>query len=143
MQIKVIREEFTDASTISSCYVDGVKVCYILEDKVREIPGKAVSEWKVQGRTAIPRGTYSVVVNASVRFKRDLPLLIDVPGYSGVRIHPGNCADDTEGCLLPGLTKSENFVSKSRDAFDALFKLISDAYAKGEHIMLSIEGLPE
>ena len=143
MQIKIVRSEFSDVSTISECFIDGEKLCYILEDKVREVPGKPVTEWKVAGKTAIPRGTYSVVVNASVRFKRDLPLLVDVPGYVGVRIHPGNCADDTEGCLLPGLTKDNNFVGHSKDAFAILFDKISAAYARGEHIMISVEGLPE
>jgi hypothetical protein len=65
-------------------------------------------------------GTYAVRLTMSPRFGRILPLLIDVPGFDGVRIHPGNTAADTEGCLLVGTGRTEDTITGSRDAFNAL-----------------------
>jgi len=85
MKIDLVRHVFTPRSTIGSLYVDGKFECYTLEDVVR------LGE-KVYGETAIPEGTYEVQITFSNRFKRDLPLLLKVPGFEGVRIHPGNFA---------------------------------------------------
>jgi hypothetical protein len=124
MKIEVIRQEFTDVSTIGSLLINGEFFCYTLEDKVREVPGEPVEKWKKPEITAIPRGTYRLVINMSPRFKKPLPLLLGVPGFTGVRIHSGNVAEHTEGCILVGNTKSKNFVGESRKAFDALFAKI-------------------
>jgi hypothetical protein len=75
----------------------------------------------------------------SARFARVLPLLVNVPGYVGVRIHPGNTAEDTEGCLLPGLTRYENSVGQSRAAFEAIFERLDKASKAGEAITITIE----
>ncbi len=114
MKLYLLRKWFTDESTIGELYLDGAFECFILEDAVRDGP-------KIPGKTAIPEGLYQVVITYSPRFKRDLPLLVDVPGYEGIRIHPGNDAGNTEGCLLPGQTREENFVGHSRAAFYLLF----------------------
>ena len=124
--------------TISQLYLDGFEECFILEDEVREIEGKPVSEWKLKGKTAIPKGAYNVVVTMSNRFKRDLPLLEDVPGFEGVRIHPGNASEDTEGCLLPGRGKTEKTVTESRVAFNELFGKIKAALDGGDTVTLEI-----
>lgn len=82
------------------------RVSWTLEDVVREVPGQPVASWKVPDMTAIPIGTYNVVVDRSEHFSERaghdvfLPLLLNVPGFDGVRIHGGNTAADTEGCLL-------------------------------------------
>ena len=68
---------------------------------------------KIKGKTAIPAGKYEVVVTMSNRFKRLMPLLLDVEGFDGIRIHGGNSHDDTDGCLL---------IAKNR---------ISDTYIQG------------
>lgn len=108
--------------TIGRLYLGDTYLCYVLEDKCREVEGRPVSEWKVQNETAIPRGTYKVVVDFSNRFQRELPHLLDVPGFTGVRIHTGNSSKDTEGCLLVGTAWSgTDWVSGSKDAFDKLF----------------------
>jgi hypothetical protein len=93
--------------------VDGKWECYTLEDKEREI--------KIKSETAIPKGTYKVIINQSNRFKKLLPLLLNVPNFEGVRIHPGNSNHDTEGCILVGRTRSKDFIGQSRKAFESLF----------------------
>lgn len=126
MNIKIKRTTFTDVSTIGELYVDGAFECYTLEDKVRTV--------KVYAKTAIPAGTYKVILNMSNRFKKILPLLISVPGFEGIRIHPGNTAADTEGCLLVGTTKASDFVGNSKIAFNKLMAKME----KAETITLTI-----
>lgn len=126
-------------STISKLFVDNIDSgLYILEDTVREVADRPVSSWKIAGITAIPSGRYRVTITFSQRFQRPLPLLNDVPGYSGVRIHPGNTDKDTEGCLLPGLSCGANRVNNSRDAFDQLFELIGNAIDAGEEVWIEV-----
>ena len=121
MRLELQRKWFTESSTIGQLY--GPKhefLCYVLEDRFR-LPWDA----KVYGRTAIPCGTYGVVITHSPRFGVEMPLLLDVPGFSGVRIHPGNVPTDTEGCLLPGLERDADRVLQSREAYTRLFQLLS------------------
>ena len=113
MKLRLKREDYSDARTIGRLSIDGEDFCWTLEDRVRTGP-------KVHGQTAIPAGTYAVRLTMSPRFGRILPLLIDVPGFDGVRIHPGNTAADTEGCLLVGTGRTEDTITGSRDAFNAL-----------------------
>ncbi len=118
MKIVVIRDTFGSNYTTSQVFVDGVKECVALEDKVREVEGQSVYQWKIAAETAMPRGVYKVIIDHSNRFDRDLPLLINVPGFDGVRIHPGNTDKDTHGCLLVGTERNGDFISESRKAFD-------------------------
>lgn len=98
--------------TIGRLAINGTYFCDTLEPTWRDIgvgrPGR-----KVMGRTAIPEGRYPLVVTFSPGFKRWLPLLLNVPQFSGIRIHSGNTADDTEGCILPGLNTSRGRVTDS------------------------------
>lgn len=121
MKLTLIRTQKNKNETIGELYVDDEFECYILEDVVRE-PGV-----KVYGETAIPYGTYNVTITYSPRFKRNLPLLNNVPNFSGIRIHPGNFHRDTEGCLLPGTGKTENSVTNSRMAFKKLYEKLEKA----------------
>jgi hypothetical protein len=136
MKLLLERTTFTDKTTIGKTYVDGVFECYILEDKDRRLEEGGV---KVPGETAIPRGTYPVIITYSNRFKTELPLLKNVPGYEGVRIHPGNYAKDTEGCLLPGSGVGEDMVLNSRATFAKLFKKIDDAIQSGADVEIEIK----
>lgn len=131
MTIRVVREPSIDGATLSVWFVDGHYECFGLEDAIRD--------HKVPGATAIPAGEYDVVVTVSARFQRPLPLLVDVPGFAGVRIHPGNTIADTEGCLLPGRIRAAQRVGESRAAFDRLFPKIEAALAKGEHVRIRLE----
>ena len=104
-------------------------LCYTLEDKVREVEGQPVSSWKVQNETAIPRGTYKVSVTFSNRFQTKLPLLNDVDGYTGVRIHSGNSSKNTEGCILVGMTwdGKSDWIGSSKVAMSSLLPIIENS----------------
>jgi hypothetical protein len=138
MLIRLNRNWTSDDCTIGEMLVDDKHECYILEDTVREVEGQPVESWKVPGKTAIPRGEYIIKRTMSARFGRVLPLLLEVPGYAGVRIHPGNTAADTEGCLLPGIVKDGKAVLNSRAAFAALDAKIMEAEKKGEEVKITI-----
>jgi len=137
MRLKIERTWCSPNSTIGKLSVDGKFECYSLEDVVRE-DGRIVQAWKIPGCTAIPTGSYSVIVTPSQRFKRDLPLLVDVPGFTGVRIHPGNGPKDTEGCILVGASKDTDFVGHSREAFEKLFTKIQESLGCGEKVTLEV-----
>lgn len=134
MEIQVKRKIFTENSTIGELTINGVFECYTLEDKDRELEYGGV---KVYGKTAIPKGRYNVVNSFSNRFKKYLPELLSVPQFSGVRIHQGNVAEHSEGCILVGATKGKDFIGNSRIAFDALFKKMK-AVEKKEKITIEI-----
>lgn len=119
MNIQLIRNKSSAKSTIGRLLIDGAFQCWTLEDVVR--PAKIAHE------TAIPAGAYKVIITESNRFKRRLPLLVDVPGFEGIRIHPGNSAADTEGCILVGTAPATDWVGGSRAAFDSLFLLLQHA----------------
>lgn len=127
MTLRVVREPSVDGSTLSVWFVDGHFECFGLEDQLREQQGQPVTAWKVPGQTAIPSGRYCVQLTYSARFKRRLPLLLDVPGFTGIRIHPGNTIEDTAGCLLPGSLRAANRVGNSRAAFDRLYERLAHA----------------
>jgi hypothetical protein len=130
MDLRVKRLEFSDDSTIGELSVDGQFECYTLEDKVRPV--------KIKGKTAIPAGQYEVVINFSQRFQKLLPLLLNVPNFEGVRIHPGNIPANTEGCILVGDTKGVDFIGQSRVAFARLFEKMKTA-AETRKIFIEIK----
>lgn len=138
MLLELRREPSSQNCTLGSLYIDGEFECFTLEDIVREVPEQAVEKWKIPGETAIPAGTYEVIVNTSTRFQRLLPLLLDVPGFGGVRIHSGNVAADTEGCILVGAQQGSAAVLESRLAFIALFSKIQAAIERGETVYIRI-----
>ncbi len=142
MELVLNRTTRTNRSTISELTVNGVFECFILEDKDRGLrQGMTLSELmalKIKTRTAIPSGRYEIVVNFSDRFQKMLPLLLDVPAFAGIRIHPGNTDTDTEGCLLPGKTKSPDMVGSSRAAFTVLFDKIKAAIQR-EKVFITVK----
>ena len=140
MELLLQRRPSEDETTIGDLSIDGAPECFTLEDEVREVPGRPVSEWKVAGKTAIPAGRYRVVVTLSQRFGRMLPLLENVPGFTGIRIHPGNSNSDTEGCLLTGTDVGGDgkTIIASRAAFGVLFQKIKDAIAADEAVWIEV-----
>lgn len=119
--------------TVGRLSIDGKYFCDTLEDTVRA-PGV-----KVRGKTAVPAGRYRVVLTLSLRFKRILPLLVDVPNFEGVRIHPGNTAEDTEGCLLVGFNQVKGRLTASKATFQKLFEKLWAADQAGEEIWTEIK----
>lgn len=141
MRLELIRKYFTDVSTVGELHVNGKFFCHVLEDVDRGLQSTdklaTIKKLKVYGKTCIPYGTYKVINSFSPRFARYLPLLLNVPGYLGIRIHPGNTASHTHGCLLPGSysPNTPNFVANSKLTFNALMKLIIAAEKKEEVII--------
>lgn len=136
---------FGEGFTLSKLYLNGILfpgAPYVLEDKVREVDGVPVDQWKIPCETAIPYGKYIVTKTMSNRFGRMMYLLNDVPGFSGVRIHSGNTSHDTEGCLLPGKERDEKHgeVSGSRLAIAAIETVLDRAVARGDRIIWTVEG---
>jgi hypothetical protein len=138
VNLRLVREPSFAGATLGVLFVDGRFECFVLEDVIRECAGP-VASWKVPGKTAIPSGRYRVIITQSARFRRRLPLLVGVPGFTGIRIHPGNTIEDTEGCLLPGRFRAAQRVGDSRLAFEALFLKIDQAAARGEAIWIDVE----
>ncbi len=120
MILHLVRKWFSDRCTIGELYVDDTRECFVLEDVIR--PEKIANE------TAIPYGTYRIDITYSPRFKREMPLLCDVPGFTGIRIHCGNTDKDTAGCLLVGRTRGINRIDGSRQAYDLLFAKLQVAH---------------
>lgn len=128
MNLFLKRFEFGTTYTIGKLYNGDEYLCFVLEDKFREVEGKPVAEWKIPNETAIPKGTYKVIVDHSNHFDKDLPHILNVPGYEGVRIHTGNTSKDTEGCLILGSSwVGKDFVGGSKAAFDKVFPLLKAA----------------
>lgn len=121
MRLALDRFDYGATYTLGTLHLDGNFECFVLEDTVRGIEAGAE---KVYGQTAIPAGKYKVSLTYSNRFKRVLPYIHDVPQFTGVRIHAGNTAEDTEGCLLVGRICRKGFVGESRRAMDVLIKKI-------------------
>ena len=135
MKLLVQRELFSDTSSIGSLYVNGVLECKTLEDKDRLLESGGE---KMYGETAIPRGIYKVIITFSNRFKKPMPLLVDVPQFEGIRIHPGNTAEDTHGCILVGVGIGQDILYNSRQAYEKLFNKLEAAEALGEEIEIEV-----
>ena len=116
-------------------------MCYTLEDEVRERPGVPVSEWKIKGVTAIPAGVYEVVSQYSPRFGENTLTLLNVPGYTYIRMHAGATAADTEGCILLGMRVTATTIvgGTSRPALALVRGLVCDAWARGERTFIDIQ----
>lgn len=142
MQLKVIRTEKNQYCTIGKLYIDGQYFCDTLEDVDRGLSNdmeiNKITSVKVYGKTAIPTGTYSVILSQSNRFKRILPEILNVPGWSGVRIHSGNKAEDTLGCILVGTRLNEQYIVNSRETEKKLLSLLQIALSKKDAITLEI-----
>ncbi len=131
MLLTLNRVSYFDDCIVGSLAVDGRPKCFTLEDVEREE--------KVAGKTAIPRGFYKVILDYSVRFKRLMPHILDVPNFEGIRIHAGNTSEDTEGCILVGLSKAKSRIGESRVAFNRLFEVLEKAHNIGEPIWIDIK----
>lgn len=137
MKIEVKRIFKASTYTIGELSVNSNYLCDTLEDRVRP-EGE-----KVYGETAIPAGTYTVILSYSNRFKKVMPEIQNVSNFTGVRIHCGNSSKDTEGCLLVGKWngKTENWISDSKNSYNKLYPLLEEAFNKKENITITIKDI--
>jgi hypothetical protein len=139
MELTLVRELSTEESTPGTLSVNEVFECFTLEDVVREVPGLQVAAWKIASRTAIPVGTYNVVIDFSQRFGREMPHVLNVEGFDGIRIHSGNTSADTEGCILLGQAQNgSDEVIDSHAAYNAFFPKLQAAINSGERVSITI-----
>lgn len=131
MELLLQRDASADGCTPGRLFVDGEFEAFTLEDVVRDGP-------KIAHETAIPPGRYRVVITRSTRFGRMLPLLVNVPGFDGIRIHPGNTAADTAGCILVGRSRANDSIASSRLAMDALQPKIAGALARQQDVFITV-----
>lgn len=121
-------------------FIDSVFVGVTLEDEDREIAGQPVASWKIARETCVQCGEFDVTIDVSTRFKKRMLHILDVDGFSGVRIHGGNDAADTEGCPLVGEHHSEDFstISNCAPVVDKIFEAVDEALKRGETVRIKI-----
>lgn len=128
--------------TIGKLYINDKYFCDTLEDTDRDLTQsmteQQIGSKKVYGETAIPTGTYRIIISYSNKFKKQMPLLLNVPGFAGIRIHSGNTEKDSLGCILVGKNKAVGKVLESRDTYSKLFSILQEANKK-ETIKITIK----
>lgn len=128
--------------TIGKLYINDKYFCDTLEDTDRcltqSMTEQQIVSKKVYGETAIPTGTYRIIISYSNKFKKQMPLLLNVPGFAGIRIHSGNTEKDSLGCILVGKNKAVGKVLESRDTYSKLFSILQEANKK-ETIKITIK----
>ncbi len=139
MEIKLIRESFGDTFTEGKLLIDNVFECYTVEDTDRKMEEDLTV--KVNGKTAIPRGRYEVVLSMSNRFKKVLPEVLNVPGFTGIRIHAGNSSIDTEGCIILGSVNAkvdDDWIGGSKIALTQFMAKLETAKENNEKVYIEI-----
>lgn len=145
MEIVLTRTQKNAASTIGRLAIVGLPfTCLTLEDVDRGLTKSMtldqIQAIKVQNQTAIPAGRYQVTIDFSNRFQKAMPLLLNVPGYAGIRIHSGNTDADTDGCILLGTTQvNADFIGNSVLAFTQFFPLLQQALDRNETVFITIQ----
>ena len=120
MELQVLRKDSTNISTIGCFFVGNSFLCYTLE-----LPwGDGANVHKVN---CILPGTYQVIEDYSPHFKQNMPHILNVPGRDEIRIHFGNYPRDTEGCVLLGLSKGQDFIGQSISAFANFMSILTNA----------------
>lgn len=125
-----------DASPLGGGMEGASSFCDTLEPTWRDY---AHGGRKLKGRSAIPEGRYPVVITWSPRLKEWLPLLVNVPMFQGIRIHAGNTAEDTQGCILVGENLKRGMVLNSRRWLKRLKDKIVEAKERGEAVWITVE----
>lgn len=141
MKLELKRRFLGESYTIGSLSIDGKKFCDTLEDKVRDLNKNGVfdgDEKKVYAETAIPYGTYDIVVDYSPKFKQELPRLKNVKHFEGILIHSGNTAEDSAGCILVGENKVKGKVINSTPYKRELVRILKEAQGRKEPITIKI-----
>jgi len=154
MKLTLNRIAKRDTYTIGKLYIDGEYFCDTIEDKDRGLKQTMslaeIKQKKIKHQTAIPTGTYEITLNVvSPKYSgkpwyvnlcgAKMPRLLNIPGYDGVLIHPGNTANDTSGCLIVGKNTVVGKVTESRVVFKGLYAKLKAAAVKGERITITIQ----
>lgn len=130
MKLLLKRQLLNDKYTLGELFIDDKHFCYSVEDKDRDINKDGdlddKGEEKVYGETAIPKGTYKVIISMSNRFKKLMPEVLNVKGFAGIRIHAGNTSLDSHGCIIVGTTRTPNGVGLSKECFTRLMEKLKD-----------------
>lgn len=124
IKLTLIRKVFAEEYTEGELYVNDTYFCDTIEDKVRVLK---TEKDKVPGKTAILAGIYKVILDFSNTFKKLLPHLLNVRFFSGIRIHSGNSAADSRGCIIVGKKQADGYVSNSRKTMYALMEILEGA----------------
>lgn len=142
MEIQVNRIARKDGYTIGRMSLNGVYFCDTLEDTDRSLNAAMsldeILSKKRKGITAIPTGKYDVILTFSPKFKRVLPLLLNVPGYQYIRVHHGNLPSSTDGCLLVGENKVKGQIINSRATLEKLMSILLECEKRKEKISITI-----
>lgn len=142
MKICLHRKYKKNNYTIGQLFINNEYFSDCLEDTDRGLTSnmsiEEIKRIKVPGNTCIPYGTYKITITYSPRFKKNLPLINDVKGFEGIRIHSGNNNNDTSGCLLLGFNKIKGGVINSKVIVDKFIDIIQKTINSGESITLSI-----
>ncbi len=135
MQIELHRKYRKNGYTIGLLYINGQLVCNTLEDTDRGLTSAMsvndIAAVKVKGKTAIPTGSYPVIMSYSPRFKKQMPLICGVKGFEGIRIHSGNSSDDTEGCILCGKNTEVGRITSSKMWTEKVYEYIRGGLKQG------------
>lgn len=143
MELTLTRIEKESTYTIGKLYNGDTFLCDTLEDRYRGLKDTwelaTILAIKIKHETAIPEGRYEVDITFSNRFQKPLPLLKNVKGFDGIRIHSGNRSDQTDGCILVGEHILGDEINNSRREFQKVFKLIGEALLN-EQVFITIQG---
>ena len=142
MELKLIRKYRKTDYTIGILYINNEYFCEILEDTDRGLKDsmslEEIKKIKIKDQTCIPYGKYQILMTYSPKYKKIMPLVNNVKGFEGIRIHSGNTNKDTSGCLLPGFNKIKGQVINSRETFNKLYNLIQTAINNKENVTIEI-----
>lgn len=154
MEIIIRRTAFKEGYTIGNLYILPEQVnneekavpewfCNTMEPTTRKLtsrmPLTIIRRHKIIGKTAIPTGRYRILITRSRRFGRWLPLLLNVKGFEGIRIHAGNKPEDTRGCILPGFNRRKGYVLDSTKCVQQLMRRMTEAMEKGEKVFVKVK----
>lgn len=142
MELSLTRQPSNALATLGHLDVDGRPFCYTLEDPVRDLGEHG--EGKIYGKTAIPSGRYPVLITWSVKFQKMMLAVEGIPYFTGIRIHSGNDADDTLGCILVGsVVAGPNRIQGGSTMLPQLLAKVQQALDKGEEVWLTVQDAPQ
>lgn len=151
MKLKIWRKWPKKDYTIGVFYISGKRLCNSLEDTdrglIQSMPTGKINQLKTWGKTAIPKGTYKVILSVSPKFSTRawakkygglVPEILGVKGFSSIRIHPGTDASSTSGCPIVGDNLKVGKVLNSTKRYYELMGALMPAWEKGEEITIEI-----